>query len=305
MRRLSVISTCSAVRRQRPAVEQAADERGEVAVEQAARGEVDRDAQLEAVVAPRAALAERAVEHVVGEQRDEVALLRQPDEPLGRDEAELRVLPAHERLDAVATALAQRELRLVVDDELAALDAAAQLAGEREAVEAVPVALRRVQRPRPPRLLRRVERDVGVLEDLLGARAVLGVHRDAHRRAHVEQQPAELERHLERPRRRGGRAPRRRRRGRCAASSANSSPPQARDGDLGRQRRRAGARRRCTSSSSPCWWPSVSLTDLKSSRSSSSATAPLAVVDVLAAAARGRAAGSAARSARRAARGAG
>ena len=128
---------------QRPAVEQPADQRGEVAVEQAARGQVDRDAQLEArrrATRGTGRSARSSTSWVSSEIRSLCSA--SADEPLGRDEAELRVLPAHERLDAVAPALAQRELRLVVHDELAALDAAAQLAGEREAVEAV--------RRRPP-----------------------------------------------------------------------------------------------------------------------------------------------------------
>ena len=81
---------------------------------------------------------------------------------------------------------------------------------------------------------------------------MVGVHRDAHRRAHVEQQAAQLERRLERV---GG--------ARAASASAGSSrsrrgeqrelvAAEARDGDLGRQRRRAGGAATCTSSSSPC-----------------------------------------------------
>ena len=55
----------------------------------------------------------------------------------GPDEPALRVVPAHERLDAGDEPGADGRLRLVVDDELALLERAAQLAGERQARGAV------------------------------------------------------------------------------------------------------------------------------------------------------------------------
>ena len=103
--------------------EQRPDQPGQVRVEQVARRDVDRDAQLEALGAPGAALGDRGPQHDVGDARDQAGLLGERDEAVGPDAAERRVLPARERLDADGGAAAQRELRLVLEHELAHLDA--------------------------------------------------------------------------------------------------------------------------------------------------------------------------------------
>ena len=64
-----------------------------------------------------------------GQHRHEPAALGLRQEPAGRHEAGLRVLPAHERLDAHHRAGPQGDLRLVVQDQLAVADRPAQPLG--------------------------------------------------------------------------------------------------------------------------------------------------------------------------------
>ena len=58
---------------------------------------------------------------------DEPGLLGDGQEVVGRNKSALGVLPAHERLESYDASVAHVDLRLVVDDELAMLDRAAQL----------------------------------------------------------------------------------------------------------------------------------------------------------------------------------
>ena len=69
---------------------------------------------------------------------DEAGLLGQRDELARGQEAALGVLPAHERLAPVDAAVERAHDRLPVQDELVALDGAAQPRGEREALGARP-----------------------------------------------------------------------------------------------------------------------------------------------------------------------
>ena len=68
-------------------------------------------------------LPERPVDHVLCERPDQSGLLDQRDEARRREQPALGMLPAHERLDAGDTAVGQVDLRLVVQDELAASSA--------------------------------------------------------------------------------------------------------------------------------------------------------------------------------------
>ena len=90
---------------------------------------------------------ERPVEHERGQRAGQPALLDEREEVAGAEQAALRVLPAHERLDAAHGAGPQLGLRLVVQDELAGLERGAELADQREPLAAVAVAARR-GRPR-------------------------------------------------------------------------------------------------------------------------------------------------------------
>ena len=74
------------------------------------------------------------------------------------------MLPAHERLDADELAGLERDLRLVVQDQLVALDRGAQLGEQAEAVGGVRVALGRVGGDAEAAALGVVHGDVGALE---------------------------------------------------------------------------------------------------------------------------------------------
>ena len=108
------------------------------------------------------------------------------------------MLPAGQRLDAHGLTPADAELRLVLEHDLAHLEAAPELAGEHQAVDGVVVAGRGVDLHRPLRLLGAVERHVGAAQELVGARAVLRVARHADARPHVDHDPVDRERVLER-----------------------------------------------------------------------------------------------------------
>src|SRR4051794_34856855 len=69
-----------------------------------------------------AACAQATRQHVRADRLDRAGALGHGDELERGDPAETRMVPAHERLDAVASAALQVDLRLVVHDDLAALD---------------------------------------------------------------------------------------------------------------------------------------------------------------------------------------
>ena len=77
-----------------------------------ARRQVHRDADRHAAVVPAPALAQRRVEHDRHQVVDQAAGLEQRDEPVGRHDAERRVVPARERLGADDLAGGQVDLRL-------------------------------------------------------------------------------------------------------------------------------------------------------------------------------------------------
>ena len=179
-------------------LEHRADPPRQVAVGQAAGGEVDGHAQRESLVAPAAALGDRVAQHDVGQLVHQARLLGERDEAVGADAAEVGMLPARERLDARGTAAGERELRLVLELDLAGADPAPQLAGEHQPVDAVVVVGGGIDLDRVLGGLGAVERDVGSAEELLRVVAVLGVAGDADARADVQQDPVELERRVER-----------------------------------------------------------------------------------------------------------
>ena len=74
---------------------------------------------------------------MVGEDPDQPGHLGQRDEPVRRDLAELRVVPAHQRLDADQVAGAQVDLGLVADDDLAGGQRRPQLGDQPEPLQAL------------------------------------------------------------------------------------------------------------------------------------------------------------------------
>ena len=104
-----------------PLREQLVDIAREAEVEQVRGAEVDGDRHAQALVTPardgpaRVQDAERQRAHQAG-------LLGERQERARAEEAELRVVPAHECLGAGDLAALEVELRLVVQDELAGVD---------------------------------------------------------------------------------------------------------------------------------------------------------------------------------------
>ena len=238
---VSVISSCErlpAARRRRRAAP--AITRGQLGVEQAAGRDVHRDAQVAARSArQRAALPERrraAPSAVSGV--DQAGLLGERDEAVRRDQAELRMLPAHERLDAVRRApRASGDLGLVLEDQLAALDRrAAARRPARGGRRASLVGVRRRPRRRERASLARYSAMSRARSSVVGVAAVL---REARRRRRWRGRRARCRRR--RRARRGrthaaGDVERRRRRRAPGSSTANSSPPSRATHVSGRQR---------------------------------------------------------------------
>ena len=101
-------------------------------VEQVAGGQVHRDGQRPAGIGPGARLREGGVQDVAGERADQPGVLGERDELVGKDQAALGVLPAHQGLGADDLAGADADLGLVVQDELAAVQRPAQVPEQRE-----------------------------------------------------------------------------------------------------------------------------------------------------------------------------
>ncbi len=97
------------------------------------RGEVDVDPQRAAVGVPglpEAGLAHGLLEHPAAERHDQAGVLGERDEAVGAEHPVLRVAPADQRLRAVHAAVPEVDERLVLDEELAALQGGRQGGGE-------------------------------------------------------------------------------------------------------------------------------------------------------------------------------
>src|SRR5439155_1917880 len=125
-------------------VEEEPDLVRQVEVEQIAAGEIDGDANVEAHSQPAGAAAHRLSQHVSRQRLHETRVLGEGNETLRPQESLLRMLPTDERLESEHLRRAQADLRLVVDDQLALLDRAPELAEQLQALGGVDVALRRV-----------------------------------------------------------------------------------------------------------------------------------------------------------------
>ena len=257
-------------------LEQRRDVDRERGVEEGAGREVDRDAELVALLAAtRGTWRMRGAEHPAGERDDQAGLLGDRDELLGHEQAVARVVPAHERLDADDAAGHEVDLGLVVQRELARSRArgAARRRARGGAGSSGPAAARRARTPRPASLAEYMAMSArwsstSTWSPCSGWQA-MPIEPPISSVSPSTTNGSRSAR-LERSRRRPGR---RRRRARRAAAR--------------RTRRRRGGRRcrRCAacvlrrsatscSSTSPRWWPSVSLTSLKWSRSMIITAAP-------------------------------
>ena len=196
---------------------------------------------------PLGALSQRGVEDPAGELRDRAGPLGERHELVGLQQPVLGVLPAHERLGAGDVVPLERHLRLVVQDELVALDRAPQLAEEAQPGRRVRVALGRVGLDAALAALGVVHRDVGALHQRRHVGAVLGRERHAHAGVELDGDPAQGERQAQGLLRsrpavsaawRGGA-------GGSVRTTANSSPPRrASVSPWAQARRSQGARPR-------------------------------------------------------------
>ena len=82
------------------ALERGCDLAREAAVDQVGDGQVDGHAELAAAVEPAPAVGQRGVEHVQRQRAHQRGLLGDGEELARGEQPALRVLPAHERLDA-------------------------------------------------------------------------------------------------------------------------------------------------------------------------------------------------------------
>ena len=70
---------------------------------------------------PVAGLPDRLLQDPAAERHDQPGVLGERDEPVGAEHAVLRMQPAHQRLGAAHAAVAEVDQRLVLDEELAAV----------------------------------------------------------------------------------------------------------------------------------------------------------------------------------------
>ena len=266
-----MISRTSAGRVDAAARQQPGDDVREGRVHEVAHRHVDRDRQ----VRPRPArphAAQRPLQHPGRERVDQAGVLGERDEHVRRHAA---------RGSGAASAPAPRsrparpvaDVALGLEVQHAAgrrCSAVAQLAEQRQPVGAVGVAVRRCRSATCPlALLRRVHRDVGALQQLAGARRRGPGARRCRcwpRRRPTARRARRAREHLRQARPAVIDAP-------SSPSvpgsrTANSSPP--RRASVSASRRQPASRSATwRSRRSPLWWPRVSLTSLKRSRSSS------------------------------------
>ena len=174
-------------------VEEAGDGAGEVRVAQIAHREVDSDIERCPALVPLPALLECRLDDVACERVDEAGLFGGLDELAGWEEASGWMLPTQESFDAFDGSVAEIELGLVVEDELALVERASQLADQLEAALVVAVVLGPVVGMAGPGLFGLVESDIGVLEELVCAVGIGRVAGDADARLGAERKPFDQE----------------------------------------------------------------------------------------------------------------
>jgi hypothetical protein len=133
-------------------------------------GEVHaHDRRRLAALAPGGSLPGGLGKRPAPDRHDQAAVLRDADEVVGDQQAARGVLPAEQRLIADDPTGGHRDLRLVEQAQLAALERPVQRALERQTVHGVAAAdLVEQLRARAAAALGPVHRGVGVLQQLLG-----------------------------------------------------------------------------------------------------------------------------------------
>src|SRR5262249_53773862 len=134
------------------------------------------------------------LDHEIADVDDQAELLGDADEATRREQAELRVLPAHERLEADDLPILAADHRLVVHEELAVADRVAQADAERAAVFQILLVLVRERADRvAPLALGLQHRRLGLAQQLLRARAVVRIAADTDAAGDVHALFAELD----------------------------------------------------------------------------------------------------------------
>ena len=159
----------------------------QVFIGELARRQVDRHAQgRQALPLPGDVLHTGGVQHPFPDRHDEPGFLGERDELDGRHNTEIGMLPAHQRLDARDPLRIEVELRLIMQEELAALQAAAQGRLKRQPLERVDIDLLRVELVIVFAVLfRAVHRDIGVLHQGLFVVPLRRIRADADARRHA------------------------------------------------------------------------------------------------------------------------
>ncbi len=175
--------------------------RDQVGVPDLAHGHVDadEDRRLAGVgQLPAAGLVAGGAQDPAAEGNDRSILLRQCDEPIRRQYAELGMVPADERLDTPHPAVRHADQRLVLERELAALDGGTERGGQCLAGHAVGVALGVEEGPAGPAVgLGPVQGGVGGLHQGGGGGAGGVAFDDADRGGDRQPPVTELEGRLE------------------------------------------------------------------------------------------------------------
>lgn len=153
-----------------------------------ARREVDVDPQgavLPVPFSPFTGLPYRLLQDPAAERHDQPGVLGERDEPVRAEHPVLRMQPAHQRLGAPHTAVAEVDQRLVLDEELAAVKGRGQRRGQSVPGDGAGVGLRVGQLEAvAARRLGPVHGDVGAAQDLRRAPLARGSLDDADAAAH-------------------------------------------------------------------------------------------------------------------------
>ena len=148
---------------------------------QLAQRQIDGDAaRLRHRPLPLAIIGADAVHHPLADVQDEAGFLGQRYELGGRDVAVPRQAPAQQRLGADHAAVAQVHLGLIQNDEFVALQGAAQLALQHQALDRRRIHVRNVERTRIAAILFRVVHGrIGVADQVDDVLRVVGADGDA------------------------------------------------------------------------------------------------------------------------------
>src|SRR5690606_18008099 len=155
----------------------------EIGLTQLQSRDVNRHPRRAALRLPALQFIKGEIQHFPAEFDDKAAALSQGYETIRVEQAELRMLPAHQRLIADDLHRLQANLRLVVQHELVLVQGRPQRLLQRELLDVRQVQ-RRVEEPvlTTPRLLGRVHRGIGITDQIVNFLPVPRADADADAR---------------------------------------------------------------------------------------------------------------------------